>query len=79
CDIDGCKAGNHKCSSLILEKESPPVMPCDFCCAEPKFCRECCCILCYKAVDSTHGGCSYIMCKDWMLSIFAGAVMGGLN
>ncbi|CAJ2630221.1 unnamed protein product [Trifolium pratense] len=63
CDIDGCKAGNHKCSSLILEKESPPVMPCDFCCAEPKFCRECCCILCYKAVDSTHGGCSYIMCK----------------
>ncbi|KAK2404820.1 hypothetical protein P8452_10414 [Trifolium repens] len=38
-------------------------MPCDFCCGEPKFCRECCCILCYKAVDSTHGGYSYIMCK----------------
>jgi hypothetical protein len=62
-DIDGCKAGNQKCSSLVLEKEYPSVMPCDFCCAEPKFCRECCCIFCYKAVDSSHGGYSYIMCK----------------
>jgi hypothetical protein len=33
-DIDGCKAGNKTCSSLILEKEHSPVMPCDLCCAE---------------------------------------------
>ncbi|MCI22128.1 hypothetical protein A2U01_0043304, partial [Trifolium medium] len=30
----------------------------------PKFCRECCCILCKKAVDSTHGGNSYILCEE---------------
>ncbi|KAI5400002.1 protein TITANIA [Lathyrus oleraceus] len=64
-DIGGCKAGNKMCSSLILEeeKENSPVVPCDICCVEPKFCRECCCILCYKTVDSAYGGYSYIMCK----------------
>jgi len=48
---------------LILEKEHPPIMPCDLCCAGPKFCRECCCILCYKTLDPAYGGYSYIMCK----------------
>ncbi|XP_058740997.1 OBERON-like protein isoform X2 [Vicia villosa] len=64
-DIGGCKAGNKTCSSLILEeeKENSSVTPCDICCVEPKFCRECCCILCYKTVDSAYGGYSYIMCK----------------
>ncbi|GAU49800.1 hypothetical protein TSUD_46160 [Trifolium subterraneum] len=62
-NIGGCKAGNKNCSSLILERECPFVMPCEFCCAEPKFCRKCCCILCKKAVDSAHGGYSYIMCE----------------
>ncbi|PNX96266.1 hypothetical protein L195_g019469 [Trifolium pratense] len=63
-DIDGCKAGNKNCSSLILERECPPDMLCEFCCAEPKFYCECCCILCKKAVDSAHDGYSYIMCKE---------------
>ncbi|CAI8604256.1 unnamed protein product [Vicia faba] len=64
-EIGGCKAGNKACSSLILEeeKENSPVTPCDICCVEPKFCRECCCILCYKRVDSAYGSYSYIMCK----------------
>jgi len=63
CDIDGCKAGNKTCSSLILEKEHSPVIPCDLCCAQTDFCRECCCILCYKTLDSSYCGYSYIMCK----------------
>ncbi|XP_073223178.1 uncharacterized protein [Cicer arietinum] len=65
CDIDGCKAGNLMCSSLILEEEKKhsPAMPCDICCTELNFCRECCCILCCKTVDSAYGGYSYIMCK----------------
>ncbi|CAK8573706.1 unnamed protein product [Lathyrus sativus] len=64
-DIGGCKAGNKTCTSLILdqEKENSPLAPCDICCVESKFCRECCCILCYKTVDSAYGGYSYIMCK----------------
>ncbi|XP_058739608.1 protein OBERON 1-like [Vicia villosa] len=64
-DVGGCKAGNKTCSSLILEKEkeNSPFAPCDICCVESKFCRECCCILCYKSVDSAYGGYSYIMCK----------------
>ncbi|KAI5400810.1 uncharacterized protein LOC127092568 [Lathyrus oleraceus] len=64
-DIGGCKAGNKTCTSLILEEqiENSPVAPCDICCVESKFCRECCCILCYKSVDSAYGGYSYIMCK----------------
>ncbi|XP_045805265.1 uncharacterized protein LOC123898368 [Trifolium pratense] len=63
-DIGGCKAGNKNCSSLILERECPPVMPCEFCCAESKFCRECCCILCKKVIDSAHGGYSFILCEE---------------
>jgi len=63
CDVDVCKAGNSRCSSLILEKERSPIMPCDLCCAEPEFCRECCCILCYKTLDSAYGGYGYIVCK----------------
>lgn len=45
------------------EDECLLVMPCDICCAEPNFCRECCCILCCKTVDSKYGGYSYIKCQ----------------
>lgn len=72
CDIDGCKAGNSTCSSLILEKEHSPIMPCDLCCAAPNFCRECCCILCYKTLDPAYGGYSYIMCKVTQGNTFCG-------
>lgn len=63
-DFLGCKVQNKTCSSLILEKEQEnlPIMPCDICCAEPGFCRNCCCILCCKTVDSDYGGYSYIRC-----------------
>lgn len=66
CDIVGCKAGSRTCSSLILEEEEEkqsPAMPCDICCAEPDFCRDCCCILCCKTIDSAYGGYSYIKCQ----------------
>lgn len=41
-----------------------PDMPCDICCAEPGFCRDCCCILCSKIVDLAHGGYNYIKCQE---------------
>ncbi|KAK6929948.1 Oberon, PHD finger domain [Dillenia turbinata] len=60
-----CKAGNKTCCSVTTEERSPPAtaMPCDVCCSEPGFCRDCCCILCCKTVDSSHGGYSFIKCK----------------
>lgn len=64
-DFLGCKIKNKTCSSLILEKTKNNLtdMPCDICCAEPGFCRDCCCILCCKTVDSAYGGYSYIKCQ----------------
>lgn len=64
-DTGGCKAGNKMCNSLVEQTEKPPfvVMPCDICCNEPRFCRECCCILCCKTINSTFGGCHYIKCE----------------
>jgi len=38
-------------------------MPCDICCSEPGFCRDCCCILCCKTVSSAYGGYNYIKCQ----------------
>ncbi|XP_027913721.1 uncharacterized protein LOC114173480 isoform X1 [Vigna unguiculata] len=70
CDSDGedvvkCKANNKKCSSLVLEEveKYSPAMPCDICCSEPMFCRDCCCILCSKTVCTAYGGYSYIKCQ----------------
>ncbi|KAK7405910.1 hypothetical protein VNO78_07522 [Psophocarpus tetragonolobus] len=59
-----CKARNKKCTSLGLEEveKYSPTMPCDICCSEPRFCRDCCCILCCKTVSSAYGGYSYIKC-----------------
>ncbi|XP_065863289.1 protein OBERON 1 [Euphorbia lathyris] len=60
-----CKAGNKKCNSLVLQTKNPSVgaMACDICCSEPRFCRDCCCILCCKTIKSKHGGFSYIKCE----------------
>ncbi|XP_017407926.1 uncharacterized protein LOC108320869 isoform X4 [Vigna angularis] len=64
-DVVKCKANNKKCSSLVLEEveKYSPAMPCDICCSEPMFCRDCCCILCSKTVCTTYGGYSYIKCQ----------------
>ncbi|KAG4921104.1 hypothetical protein AAZX31_18G112600 [Glycine max] len=60
-----CKARNKKCTSLVLEEieKYSPAMPCDICCSEPGFCRDCCCILCCKTVSSAYGGYNYIKCQ----------------
>lgn len=53
------------CNSLVEQTENQPlvVMPCDICCSEPRFCRDCCCILCCKTINSTFGGYHYIKCE----------------
>ncbi|XP_045815620.1 OBERON-like protein [Trifolium pratense] len=59
-----CKARNKMCDSLkfnVMEKYLP-AMPCDVCCSESEFCRDCSCILCSKTVSFDHGGYSYIKC-----------------
>ncbi|CAL0311352.1 unnamed protein product [Lupinus luteus] len=64
-DVVKCKAGNKMCHGLIpqeVEKYSL-VMPCDMCCTEPDFCRDCSCILCCKTISSAYGGYSYIKCQ----------------
>ncbi|KAF1865784.1 hypothetical protein Lal_00021785 [Lupinus albus] len=59
-----CKARNQCCISLNLEKKKyQSAMPCDICCVEPGFCRDCCCILCCKTVDSAYDDYSYIKCQ----------------
>ncbi|XP_076904453.1 uncharacterized protein LOC143559907 [Bidens hawaiensis] len=54
-DPNGCKAGNINCSSLLSPTDPDPsnIMTCDICCIEPRFCHDCCCILCSKPVDSS--------------------------
>lgn len=61
----GCKARNRTCVSLISRLDEPALssMPCDICCSEPGFCRDCCCILCSKTVDFSRGGYSFIRCE----------------
>lgn len=65
----GCKAGNKMCSSLSEAPVPSPLeaMFCDICCSEPRFCRECCCILCCKTINTAIGGYSYITCKATVL------------
>ncbi|XP_028771651.1 uncharacterized protein LOC114748076 [Neltuma alba] len=65
-DSCGCKVNNKKCNSQKLKKaeDGLPAMPCDICCAEPGFCRDCCCILCSRTVDSAYRGYSYIKCQE---------------
>lgn len=63
-DSVGCKVGNQRCRSLILEEveKYSPAMPCDICCANPRFCRGCRCLLCCKALDLAYDGYSYFKC-----------------
>lgn len=60
-----CKAGNKKCFSLLPEAVKPefPPSPCDICCTESRFCRDCCCILCCKTITFCRGDHSYIRCE----------------
>ncbi|XP_028114302.1 uncharacterized protein LOC114312294 isoform X1 [Camellia sinensis] len=60
----GCKAGNKICNSLVETRDSAlEPMACDICCSEPSFCRDCCCILCCKTINSSYGGYSFIKCE----------------
>lgn len=71
-----CKAGNKKCNSLFAEAECPSLvpLPCDLCCDESRFCRNCCCILCCKTIDLKHGGYSYIKCEAMVNGYICGHV-----
>lgn len=62
-DVPACKAGNRLCSSLEVDDSPPTFMPCDICCNEPGFCRDCCCVLCCKTISSVNGDYSYFRCK----------------
>lgn len=57
------------CSSLSEAPDPSPLeaMFCDICCSEPRFCRDCCCILCCKTINTAVGGYSYIRCKATVL------------
>nr|MCL7040630.1 hypothetical protein [Papaver nudicaule] len=59
-----CRVGNKKCSlQQSTKRRSLPTIDCDICCSESGFCRECCCILCCKTIDSGYQGYSYIRCQ----------------
>ncbi|XP_011071591.1 protein OBERON 2 isoform X1 [Sesamum indicum] len=59
-----CKAGNSFCSSLAAgEDHVSEVMFCDICCSEPRFCRDCCCILCCRIIDKACDSYGYIRCE----------------
>lgn len=38
-------------------------MSCDICCTETGFCRDCCCILCSKTIDTAIENYSFIRCE----------------
>ncbi|KAL8100209.1 uncharacterized protein LOC141687535 [Apium graveolens] len=62
--IGCCKAGNKLCVSIVEAEETlSGSISCDMCCSEPGFCRECCCILCSKFIDSANGGYDLIRCE----------------
>eukprot|EP00249_Psilotum_nudum_P020783 c27845_g1_i1 orf=74-1636(-) len=49
-----CRAGNPKCTLWTGRgalPESIGILHCDICCAEPRFCQDCICILCGKTID----------------------------
>ena len=60
-----CKAGNHDCGlekGKSLALGAIGVMPCDICCSEPHYCRECLCILCGKNMSSGHSAFTSVRC-----------------
>lgn len=58
-----CKAGNKTCSSSTAQIPIPETMFDGICFSEPAFCRDCCCILCYKPISLDYDGYSYIRCE----------------
>uniref|UniRef100_A0A2P2J4T4 Uncharacterized protein n=2 Tax=Rhizophora mucronata TaxID=61149 RepID=A0A2P2J4T4_RHIMU len=76
-----CKAGNKMCNSLVEQEEGSTLaaMSCDICCIEPHFCRDCCCILCCKTVNSSYGGYSYIKCEAVVSEGFSCGHVAHLN
>ncbi|KAF3796099.1 hypothetical protein EJ110_NYTH04002 [Nymphaea thermarum] len=71
-----CRAGNASCSA----RSFPPTVDCDVCCAEPSFCRDCCCILCGSPVDFSLGSSCFIRCEARSLGGgAAGAVCGHVS
>lgn len=62
--IMDCRARNKMCSLQLQARTYPQsAINCDFCCSEPGFCRDCCCILCSKTIDWSYGGYSFIRCE----------------
>lgn len=65
-DIISCKAGNEKCTSILpagTENEAFTPFPCEICCSEPHFCRDCCCIHCSRTISLDFGGYGYFKCE----------------
>ena len=60
-----CKAGNPNCGLIIGESLALGpigIMPCDICCSEPEFCRECVCILCGKMMKCGFSAYTSVRC-----------------
>lgn len=63
-DCMSCKAGNENCTSIPANTENAfATLPCEICCSEPHFCRDCCCILCSRTISVDYGGYSYFKCE----------------
>ncbi|MCO5553454.1 hypothetical protein L7F22_006975 [Adiantum nelumboides] len=60
-----CKAQNPQCGLEMgesLASGAVGVMPCNICCSEPHFCRECLCILCGKTMKCGYSAFSSVRC-----------------
>ncbi|KAH7425037.1 hypothetical protein KP509_11G037200 [Ceratopteris richardii] len=60
-----CKAQNPNCGLETGESMAlgvMGVMPCNVCCSEPQFCRECLCILCGKTMKCGHNSFTSVRC-----------------
>lgn len=60
-----CKIGNENCGLHLGESlalGAIGVMPCDVCCSEPDFCRECLCILCGKTMKCGYSAYTSVRC-----------------
>lgn len=60
-----CKARNPNCGLEMGESLSLGaigIMPCDICCSEPHFCRDCLCILCGKTMKCGYGAYASVRC-----------------
>lgn len=60
-----CKLGNLKCALELdrsLSVGAIGVVPCNVCCSEPDFCRDCLCILCGKIINCEYTPYASIRC-----------------